>query len=635
MHDRTFILFLAAILSSVFFLLSVAPQARCDRIIVIAPPLDDAGQGSVVAKAPTSFTDVIRPGDSSPGLIDTAEALRMASSVDLADYGGAATSPVTLRGSNFQQTLLSLDGVPLTPVTGDMVDLSRYALPGIEQVEIVKGSNSAVFGKSAMGGVINLVTRKPGPRDSLDFTSSQGSYGYGLYHAQATVHAGQAGILADITRSFADNDFRYERDDGTWKRRENNDVENTTGLLKMVFDAQGWDTSIMGNVIDHKMGSPGSEGSAGLITPADRVSAVQSTCLVETEKTLSPDQSMGLRAWFLGNRMHTESIPFGDSRTKIMNRGMAVSYSVNAGPFCISPKAEYLLERMNSDDYGTHSRRTATGTLAVNLDASPAFVELATRYDDSSDFGPRWTYHAGATLSVTDYLLVKANAGTGYREPTMGQLYAPSTWYTFVPNPGLDPERSFSWDIGPSASFGTFGTGVNYFFTSYRDLIKMSFPGPNQFSYVNVDRARGSGIEAYFWVAPARLVKLSSNYLLSRYTYESGAYDGNVIKQKPEQVLNLQADIFPVIWKRSTTITIAYQFREGSYADEANTFKTGNRDILNAALVVEVNKNTSVSFKADNILGDSAPEYVDKSPWGTFWYPLPGRMYRFAAQVSF
>lgn len=635
MHNRTFFLFLASVFSALLLTVSLAPQAHCLRIIVVAPPLDDGGQGSVIAKAPTSFTDVIRPGDSSPGLIDTAEALRMASSVDLSDYGGAVTSPVTLRGSNFQQTLLSLDGIPLTPVTGDMVDLSRYALPGIEQVEIVKGSNSAVFGKSAMGGVINLVTRKPADQDRLDFTSSQGSYGYGLYHAQATVHAGQVGILTNITRSFADNDFRYERDDGIWTRRENNDVENTAGLLKMVFDAQGWDTSIMGNVIDHEMGSPGSEGTAGLITPDDRVSAVQSICLIETEKAFDPDQSVSLRAWFLSNRVHTESIPFGDSRTKIADKGMSASYTVNAGPFGISPGVEYLLERMNSDDYGTHSRRTATGTLAVNLDAEPVFVELATRYDDSSAFGPRWTYHTGATLAVTEYIEVKANAGTGYREPTMGQLYAPSTWYTFVPNPDLDPERSFSWDIGPCASFGTFGAGLNYFSTSYRDLIKMSFPGPNQFSYVNVDRARGSGIEAYSWVAPSRLVKLSANYLLSRYTYESGAYDGNTIKQKPEQVFNLQADISPVIMKRNTTLTIAYQFREGSYADEANTFKTGNRDILNAGLVIEVSKNASVSFKADNILGDTTPEYVDKSPWGTFWYPLPGRLYRFAAKVSF
>jgi vitamin B12 transporter len=610
-------------------------QAASNILIVVTPTVEKEPQGSVAKKAPTSFSDVITPGPESSGLIDTQEALRKASSVDLSDYGGAQTSPVTLRGSDFQQTLIMLDGIPLNPVTGDIVDLSRYMLPDIEQIEIVKGSNSAAFGKSAMGGVVNLVTRNPSPVDEYDFTASQGTYGYGLYHGHLSTHAGPFGIMANITHAFAENDYRYEQDDGTWVRRENNDIVNTTGLIKALIDVQGWQTSFMGNMIDQQSGSPGSEGTAGLLTPEDKVNTVQDTFLVETHKVLPQDQAVSLRAWMQTNRTHTESIPFGNSITRLTNESMSASYTKDAGPLSLTPGVAYLLERMSSEDYGIHSRSTATGSLSTSLDAKPVFLELSGRYDDSSDFQDRWSYHAGAAWKFIEHVQIKANVGTGYREPTMGQLYTPSTWYTFIPNPALKPERSFGWDIGPSVSMNTFGFGVDYFLTTYRDLIKMEFPAPNTFTYANVDKARAWGVEANAWVAPIDMVMFSANYLLSRYTYESGPYEGKELKQKPPQVFNLQADYLPEIAGRSTTFSLSYQFREGSFADEANTLRTDNRSILNAGAVLDVNRNAKISFKVDNLLDDRSPEYMDKTPFGTFWYPVPGRTYRFAAKVIF
>jgi vitamin B12 transporter len=626
--------YLAAFLTFLLFSFLFQTPAFSDRIIVIAPPLEEEAQDSVVEKAPTAFTEVIRPGPESPGLVDTRDALRMASSVDLSDYGGAPTSPVTLRGSNFQDTLLMLDGIPLNPVTGDMVDISRFALPGIHQIEIIKGSNSAAFGKSAMGGVINLVTKNPAPEDRFDFTASQGTYGYGLYNAQVSAHAGEFCILTNLTRIFADNDFTYTREDGTRARRENNDILNTTGLVKAVFSPGGWETSVMGNLIDFSSGSPGSEGSAGLLTPEDKVSTVQNTYLVETKKAFPSDQRLSLRAWVQSNRTHTESI-FGNSITKLTSESMSASYTKKIGIVSLTPGAEYLFERMNSTDFGIHSRRTGSGTIGTTIDLDPLLMELSTRYDDSSSFGSRWTYHAGAVVSVVEELDLKANVGTGYREPSMGQLFAPSTFFTFIPNPDLEPERSFNWDIGPAVTFKSFGAGMDYFHTNYKDLIKMDFPGPLQFTYVNVEKARASGIEAYTWVEPVDMVRLSANYLLSRFKYESGAFAGNFVKQKPEQIFNIQMDLLPQIAGKNATVTAAYQFRKGSFADEANTLRTDNRDILNAGISLEVNKDTAISFMAYNLLNDTSPEFVDKTSFGTFFYPVAGRTYRFAANIGF
>ncbi|HOS97887.1 MAG TPA: TonB-dependent receptor, partial [Deltaproteobacteria bacterium] len=383
--------------------------------------------------------------------------------------------------------------------------------------------------------------------DEVDLTATQGSSGMGLYHGRASMKLGRTGVLATITRAFSDNDFRYDRDDGTRATRQNNGVENTTGLLKATFDVQGWKTSLMGSFIDQFAGSPGSEGSAGYLTPHDKVSSVQATYLARTSRELTPDQSIDLRAWMLTSRTHTESIPFGDSRTRLVQESGAVSYERRFGVFSIAPRAEYLQERMSSDDYGRHTRGTLSGVMSAEMDAQPFLVQLTGRCDDSSRFGSRLSYHAGASWKALDHVQFRANVGTGYVEPTMGQLYAPSSWYTFIPNPDLEPEKSLGFDAGPSLTFTSFGAGVNYFHTRYRDLIKMDFPEAEAFTYVNVDEARSHGMEANAWLAPADQVMLQANYTLTRSTYESGTYEGNEMKQKPRQVLNLQADWFPEI----------------------------------------------------------------------------------------
>ncbi|HVN71252.1 MAG TPA: TonB-dependent receptor, partial [Desulfomonilia bacterium] len=479
--DHRIVKLLIVILSAALLFFNSPIRAASDIVIVVTPTMEKKVQGSLAEKAPTSFSDIITPGPEVSGLVDTQEALRKASSIDLSDYGGAQTSPVMLRGSDFQQTLITLDGIPMNPVTGDIVDISRFMLPDLDQVEIIKGSNSAEFGMAAMGGVINLVTKNPAMVDEYDFTASQGTYDYGLYHGHISTHAGGVGILANLTHAFADNGFRYERDDKTWTRRENNGTNNTTGLMKALFNVQGWQTSLMGNFIDQQSGSPGSEGTAGIITPHDKVNFSQDTFLMETQKPLSDDQLLDMRVWMVTNRTHNQSDMFGNSITQLVDKNFSAAYTKKLGIFTLTPGVQYLLERMNSKDFGIHSRSTASGNFSADIDIKPVILDLAGRYDHSYSFKDRWSYHAGAAWNIIDHVQLKTNAGTGYLEPTMGQLYAPSTFFTFIRNPDLKPESSFSWDIGPSVSLNTCGFSVDYFITAFRDLIKMDFPAPNSF----------------------------------------------------------------------------------------------------------------------------------------------------------
>jgi vitamin B12 transporter len=620
------------ILVSCFFLFSIPVSA--EKIIVLATPIEDSSPGSVVEKSPTAFSEAIRIDQSSYGLIDLNEALKMASSVDLPDYGGSITAPISLRGSNFQQTLIMIDGMPITPVTGDMVDLSLYSIPEIRQVEIIKGSNAATYGKSAMGGVVNLVTKNPTFENSASFTSSQGSYGYSLYNALFNTYYNDVGFMLNMTRSSAENDFLYEREDGSTQRRLNNDSEHTSVNGKIQFDVGGWDTLISGTVIDQKKGSPGSEGDAGVLTPTDETDVSQNSFILDTSKSFTDNQSLILKASRLHNRTHNLTFFAGDVWTRQTTENLDLAYFYDSRLFMLSPGVVYTREKINSGDYGIHSRNTASGYLSSSASLDPFVLSLTLRYDNSSDFDGAWTYHSGIVWTVRDHLDLKANIGSGYREPSMGHLYTPSTWYTFIRNPGLKPEKSVNWDIGPCIDFEYFGMGASYFMSSYRDLIKMDFPAPSSFTYINVDKADATGIEAYAWSNPVEYLRLSANYSFNQFRYASGEYESKTLKHKPKQVLNLQVDFSPEIISRKTNVFLAYQFRQGVYTNESNTEKTGNRNIVNAGISVEVIEHASISLKVNNVFNDTSVEYKDSSQWGSFWYPVPGRTYRFSMQLS-
>lgn len=628
---KNVILTICFLLTFVFF----AFPLYSGTIYVIATPIDDDGYGTVLEKATTSFSEIVQTDTYSSGLVRTTEALKRASSVELPDYGGAVASPVSLRGSNFQQTLILLDGMRLNSAVGDITDVTVFPISTVHQIEVIKGSNSASFGPCAMGGVINIVTKRPGYENGVDFTSAYGSYGSSLYSATVNTSVQDCGLMASLSKLHEDNDFYYEKDDGTSAKRENNKVDNVSGLTKIWFDYAGWDTSVLLNHFEQTKGSPGSEGSAGWITLNDEVHQTQQMYQLVTSKTIQDELVLNIRSARNHNRLRTSTEYGGDSWTRLIDDNLEVGLEMDAGIFKICPGFYYLLQRINSDDYGIHSQKTISGTCNTALAYEPIYLSFTARFDKSSDFSTKWTYQTGAVWDINDWLKLKTNVGTGYREPTAGELYAPSTWYTFVPNAELEPERSFSWDIGPSVNMERFSLTASYFVTEYRDMIKMEYPAPYQFTYSNVSKTHASGIETNLWFVPKERVTLSANYIYSNLRYASGPYESKSLKQRPRQVANIQADFNPKLLKKDVNFFVSYQFRQSVYADDENTEKTGNRNIMNAGISLHMFDDVALSFQVKNIFDDTSPEFEDKITWGNFWYPLPGRTYNIALHLEF
>jgi vitamin B12 transporter len=618
------------------FLFSLA-LAHAEEILVTATPLKDESPATVTQKSPTSFTRTVKVNPLAYGLTGTLNALRLSGSVDLPEYGQSYMPPtVSLRGSKDQQTLLMLDGVPLSNSLGDPIDLSLYPITDIDHIEIIEGSNSATYGASAMGGVVNIVTRNPGTDTSGSLTSSQGSYGYNLYNLLLNKTGTDMGIMAGITRTWADNGYLYERPDGTEVRRVNNDFDNTSFLSKLWMDLGGWDTSLTGNMVTQDLGSPGGEGGNGVyLTPNDRVDDSQYFLALNTSRQFDANQSLLFRLSRISNRTHVSSNSAwvtGDTWTNLTSDYLDLLYTGRTGPFTLSPEFAWRKEGLSSDDYGIHDRSMTSGVLNSSLGMDPLLLSAALRYDHSNAFDGHWTWHGGLLWNVVQSVSMKANVGTGYHEPTMGNLYTPSTFSIFVSNPDLKPEKSFGFDAGPMVDFGKFGLDAAYFVTTYDDMIQWTYDsGTNTSTCVNVDKARVVGVDTHAWAAPVDLLKISLGYLYSRFSNESGPYESKLLKLKPEQIFTVQGDLMPRIAGRPTDLNVTYQFREGVYEDDANTEKTGSRNLLDVGASLELIPRAIAAFKVSNLLDDRSVEYKS----GDFWYPVPGRTYRGSIQLSF
>ncbi len=608
----------------------MAFSARAEEIIVTATPIKEPSKGSVLDKSPTSFKEVISTGGRAYGLTDTTDLLKKASSVDLPYYGGGM-SPVSLRGSGYQETLVLVDGMRLNPVTGDMLDLTLIPVSEIDSIEVIKGSDTASFGEAAMGGVINIVTKNPTMERGLNVTSTQGSYGYGLYSLDMNTFFNEVGFMLDLTRYQYKGDFMYDRDDGTRVRRLNNDSQVNSMLAKVAFNLDDWDTMLSLDLVDQEKGAPGVEG---WLTPFDQKDVEQGRLHLSTKRSFDNGLSLGIKAGRLYHR-ETWERSIGDTRSRTVNNELDADLGLDLGIVDLGAELYWLREDLSSDDYGIHRRNTASCILRAVLKRGIWEVSLSGRYDRPSGFDDRWTYHSGVRMHLSKHLDMKANVGTAYHEPTMGQLYAPSSYFIFIQNPSLGPEKSFSWDMGPEIKYGKVGLGADYFFTRYKDMIKMDYPGPGEFTYVNLAKTRSRGIEAYAWVRPVEMVKISANYTNNNFRYGSGEYESKRLKQRPSQIANVLLDLYPRIYAHEVDVTLAYQFREGFYTNEANTEKTGNRNLFDAGFTVKLSRDAFVSFKVRNIFDDTHTEYRNTTPWGNYWFPVPGRTYRFSMHLKF
>lgn len=445
------------------------------------------------------------------------DALRDVVGLSIVQNGGpGATASVSIRGANNEHTLVLLDGVALNdPVNPSRsYDLAHLSLAQVERVEVLRGPQSPLYGSDAMGGVINIITRKGRGRPRLSLSASGGSYGTAGADAGLSGSSGRAdyalGLSALSTAGVSAASSRYagnsEKDGyrnltlsgrAGYALRPNLDLDLTVRavsarteidafggpygddpndvqdyrsalarvLLRGLFLGQRWEQKLSLSWVgsDRKLANP-----ADAAHPLSSESADYASGLVQADWQnnlfLSPSQTL------------TAGLEFGRERGR--------SDYVSEGPDGVYDSS-FPAERAEVAGFYVQDQWKVRDAF---------FLASGARLDVHSRTGAALTYRvAPAFVIERTGTKLRATLGTGFKSPSLYQLFAPPTAWGPVGNAGLRPERVTGWDAGIDQDVlaGRLRFGLTYFADAFRDLIDFDYVA----GYVNIGRASTSGLE--------------------------------------------------------------------------------------------------------------------------------------------
>jgi vitamin B12 transporter len=415
---------------------------------------------------------------------DVTELLRFHAGLDLARNGGPGqTTAVFIRGAESNHTLVLVDGVRINPGTIGLAALQNIPPSMVERIEVVKGPRSALYGTDAIGGVVNVITRR-GARDGW-----AAEVGYGAYDTrQASLNGGFATERVELdlgvswldsagfpTRTLEDTDRGYE---------------NLSASAQLRADLGPAEVALR-----HWRAEGTSEYSDFFLTPVDQ-DFENSTSALSVAWPLGSAAQVELGVSRLEDRSdQNQSTDYlrttRDSATAQVDWRASATHAFAAG-------AMYATERASSESFGDRMRAD-TDMLNVfvqdQIDSGRHHALMALGYTDHETAGDAVTWNVEYGYAIGSDTQVYGLAGTGFRAPDATDRYG------FGGNPTLDPEHSRLIEAGLRHRVNDrHALSLSAFRNDIDDLIEFvttsydPFDGENR----NVDEARIEGIEASY-----------------------------------------------------------------------------------------------------------------------------------------
>ncbi len=418
---------------------------------------------------------------------DAAELLRFHAGLDVASNGGPGQpTALFIRGAESNHTLVLVDGIRINPGTIGLPGLQNIRPDMIDRIEVVKGPRSALWGSDAIGGVVNIVTR----RGSQDGWITEAGYGaYDTKHASLNggIDLGKSAAL-DVGVSWMDSDGFPTRTTDTIDRGYDS-LSANVALRADVGDAEV--------TVQHWRTEGTSEYSDFFLAPVDQ-DYVTATTAAEVRLPVGEAGEARIAVNHLEDETRQNQSPdFLETDRDTFDAQYDWKWSDVHG---LGVGAMYTRERASSESYGEGFR---SDTDAVNvyvqdrIASGPHLGMFVLGYTDHETAGSEFTWNAEYGYAFNERRTrVYALAGSGFRAPDATDRYG------YGGNPDLKPESSRNYEVGVKhALTPQQSLSLSAFHTDIEDLIDFTvlsydpFEGINQ----NVAEARIEGIEAS-WV---------------------------------------------------------------------------------------------------------------------------------------
>jgi len=473
-------------------------------------------------------------------------------------------SQVNIRGSSGysrgagSRVLMLVDGIPM--MTGDTGEINFEVVPTgeVDRIEVVKVASSALYGSSALGGVINILTRPipeaprttarifggayAGPSHSAwewsEKTRTQG--GFSLSHSRRI----DALAVRLFAAGFTDDAYRH-----------NDDRRRLNAALKLRYDFSSFSSlTVTANFMDQKRGSfLYWKDQANALTPPDdqlgqRIHSTRSYGSAAYDRVLSSSLAMSLKGLWFHNRFQSNiSEGGGDLSVSDVLRAEVQSIWTPGPLHIVTAGVEGNLDRVDADLFGVRSG----GGIAAYAQDEVRLLEtlrltLGARFDyqemdslaPASQLNPKaalvFTPQAGTTL--------RASFGRGFRAPTVAEAFTSTVavGILIVPNPSLVPERSLAVELGVNQMLGDLALiDAAVFQTDFSNLIEAGFNDLGQGQFQNVTDARIRGAE--FGISLSLLDRLLFFTVSYTFVDPRDLTAGDVLKYRPRHLVYLSA----------------------------------------------------------------------------------------------
>ena len=584
-------------------LLLSAPAFAEPPVVVLPEVVSTASRWEEpVESVPQDVTVITRADIEKKGVPFVVDLLRFQPDLQVVQNGGPGTNATLLmRGSGSNQVLVLVDGIKFNNPTTGSADLSSLLTTDIERIEIIKGPQSTLYGSEAMAGVVNIITKKGEGKLKADLSVEGGSFS--TVRTAGSVSGGTNRVNYRLSATYLDTDGIPIAKNGSVPNGDTNKsvsarlgatpTDNASVELNLRY---GTDKT---NLDNYTYG----------VGPVDTLNYVQKheNYLVAATGKIFPwekyEQSLTL-SYLQDNLNATDPVTaYNNYRINATTELLDWQHTLDLHPVTITGGFAYRYESANSEGSFDQSINDKAGYLNAKLGLidDTVILNAGLRYDDHSMFGDAVTYRTGALYYVKPLeLRFKANLGSGFRAPSLNELYYPN-----YGNPGLQPEKNTGYDIGVEKDLlgKKLVIGATWFWQRYRNLIQTD---PNTFTAVNIGKAQTDGVEIKLTALPLDNLKLNAGYTyLDAVDKDTGAFLSLRPRNKVTSSIEYTLAGFTVI---------------GEYLYVSKRFDSSlNQDISAYSLVnlkgsYAVCKNLSLFVRIDNLFNTS---YEEAAGYGT------------------
>lgn len=466
--------------------LANAAETQLGHVVVTATRQPISADAALASVDVIERDEIARAGHSSLlGLLASRPGVQMAR-----NGGPGSSGSLFIRGANSGHTLLLIDGVRIGSATSGSPALETIPLELIERIEILRGPGSALYGADALGGVIQVFTRKG--RAGFQPAARVGAGTDGAREASASLAGGNDRLRYNLSAG-------HERSDGfnaRPKAQTGHDADDD-GFREDYLSASlaldlGGNDELGANVLYSDM-----RNWYDAAQPYDsRLDKRAEAFGVHLRKQHSSAWASTLRLGHSVDALDNQSDASTRSRFDTTQRQLSWQHDIALGGGSLLAAYEFLQQRVQTTaDYEKTRRHINALLLGWGGDFDRHHVQLNARHDRNSQFGGKTTGTAAYGYQLSPEWRAHASIGTAFKAPTFNDLYYPvecyGAWGCFGGNAALVPEEALNRELGVAWERDGVSVDLTYFNNRIKNLIDWSSGIAS-----NVGRADIEGVEA-------------------------------------------------------------------------------------------------------------------------------------------